>query len=358
MIEPVATPGKSRKVALASIRGPKRQKQGEFESGYSVDAIEFLRSRLVGVKVFVKVDYIKPAEGEYEQKECVTIIKGEKNIGELLVNRGLASVIRHRKDDNNRSHAYDQLLAAEERAIEAKKGIHSEKELPVHRIVDASENAAKSRSYFAQLSRSNVLKGIVEYVASGSRLRVFVPSQGLRLSFILSGIRTPKVGRGNQASEPFGDEAAEFTSKLAFQRDVEISVESQDKVGGFIGSLYVNFPGGGRGNLAVMLLEQGLSSVHEYSASQSAHANQLFAAESKAKEAKLNIWKTWTPVVEETAAELSKLDVSTPVIKEVIVCEIERSGKIYVQLVTPGIKPPNKRAPKTRYFDEPVLCTS
>ena len=35
------------------------------------------------------------------------------NIGEQLVERGLATVIRHRKDDDNRSHCYDQLLLAE-----------------------------------------------------------------------------------------------------------------------------------------------------------------------------------------------------------------------------------------------------
>jgi staphylococcal nuclease domain-containing protein 1 len=35
------------------------------------------------------------------------------NIAVQLVERGLASVIRHRKDDENRSQAYDQLMIAE-----------------------------------------------------------------------------------------------------------------------------------------------------------------------------------------------------------------------------------------------------
>ena len=54
-------------------------------------------------------------------------------------------------------------------------------------------------------------------------------------------------------------EAHELANKRCLQRDVEIDVDDVDKVGGFIGTLYIN-----RENLARLLLEEGLASVHAY----------------------------------------------------------------------------------------------
>lgn len=100
-----------RKIQLSSIRGPKRQKnETGLEIGYYSEAVEFLRSRLVGKKVQVTMDYIKPAEGEYESRDCATLLNGAQNMAEALVSKGLAQVIRHKKDDENRSQKYDALL--------------------------------------------------------------------------------------------------------------------------------------------------------------------------------------------------------------------------------------------------------
>ncbi|KAL5036080.1 hypothetical protein BDV3_004817 [Batrachochytrium dendrobatidis] len=311
MVEPVATPGKDRKLQLASIRGPKRAKNDAgFEVGYSHDAQEFLRSRLVGNKVQVRIDYIKASEGEYEQRECATItLANGTNIGETLVSRGLATVIKHRKDDNSRSSDYDKLVQAEEKSVSGSKGMHSTKEPPVHRIIDASENAAKSRQYLPFLQRSNRLTGIVEHVSSGSRLRITVPAQSCRLVMVLSGIRAPKYARNaNEKSEPFGAEAAEFVSRLVMQREVDLEFEGVDKVGGFIGTVFFK-PANSlhhgavdaastQVNLAVALLENGLATVHDYSASQSHYTNQLYDAEIEAKNARLNIWTDYDPASE------------------------------------------------------------
>ena len=99
------------------------------------------------MQVTAKVDYVKPAEDGYEQRVCVTLIadgvygrtsgrQGKRarrahqsdggvrrwttcgsrsNMGEAIVSKGLAGVLRHRQDDDNRSSAYDQLLVAEDR---------------------------------------------------------------------------------------------------------------------------------------------------------------------------------------------------------------------------------------------------
>jgi staphylococcal nuclease domain-containing protein 1 len=39
----------------------------------------FLRKRLIGKTVHVLIDYVKPKEGEYEERECVTVTYGGQN---------------------------------------------------------------------------------------------------------------------------------------------------------------------------------------------------------------------------------------------------------------------------------------
>lgn len=59
------------------------------------------------------------------------------------------------------------------------------------------------------------------------------------------------------------------------QRDVEFEVESVDKSGGFIGSLYLNK----NENAAVALVKEGLASVNSFSADSLHWARQLYDAE-------------------------------------------------------------------------------
>lgn len=59
------------------------------------------------------------------------------------------------------------------------------------------------------------------------------------------------------------------------QRDVEFEVESTDKSGGFIGTLYVNKTE----NVALSLLKEGLATVHDYSAEGLSWGRQLREAE-------------------------------------------------------------------------------
>ncbi|MEQ2243172.1 nuclease domain-containing protein, partial [Ilyodon furcidens] len=94
--------------------------------------------------VNVTVDYIRAATGPGEgtpafaERTCATVTIGGINIAEALVSKGLATVIRYRQDDDQRSSHYDELLAAEARAIKNGKGLHSKKEVPIHRVADIS----------------------------------------------------------------------------------------------------------------------------------------------------------------------------------------------------------------------------
>jgi staphylococcal nuclease domain-containing protein 1 len=59
------------------------------------------------------------------------------------------------------------------------------------------------------------------------------------------------------------------------QRDVDIEIESVDKSGGFIGALFLNKTE----NAAISLLQQGLATVHSYSADTLSWARLLYDAE-------------------------------------------------------------------------------
>lgn len=87
-------------------------------------------------------------------------------------------------------------------------------------------------------------EGVVEFIASGSRLRVYIPKETVVLTFLLGGINCPRSARavgGNVSgvSEPFAEEAMQFTRRLTLQREVELEVEGTDKMGNFIGYLFV-----------------------------------------------------------------------------------------------------------------------
>ncbi|KAI8382321.1 hypothetical protein BD560DRAFT_346615 [Blakeslea trispora] len=335
--------GAEKKVQLSSVKqaprgagssAPNAKSRDVKEVGYQFEAREFLRKKLIGKQVHVTMDYHKPAQDGFEAKDCATITLGSQNIAEQLIVRGLATVIRHRKDDDNRSHCYDQLLVAEKKAQEEQKGVHSPKDPPVVRIVDASESAAKSRQFLTFLKRSGKTSAVVEHVANGSRLFVWVPKENCRLSFVLSGVRAPRVGRTSQdKSEPFGQEALDFVSQKCLQHDVEIEVENVDKVGGFVGSLFVNGE-----NLAVALLSKGLAFIHEYSADESNYVNQLYGAEREAKSEKKGVWADYT----ESSAnqqEQENGNTSGPNREyiDVIVSDIISGSHFYVQKITDEI---------------------
>jgi staphylococcal nuclease domain-containing protein 1 len=117
-------------------------------AGLQAEARETLRKRVIGKVVHVLVDYRKPAEGTYEAKvrrrfpsfatriNCVRTglryghakwgvrsasrswhIPADhamrSNVALALVERGLVNVIRHRRDDEDKSSDIDRLMQAE-----------------------------------------------------------------------------------------------------------------------------------------------------------------------------------------------------------------------------------------------------
>lgn len=329
--------GEEKKITLSSIRQPKPsdQKQAPFQA----EAKEFLRKKLIGKHVKMTIDGKKPPSEGFEEREVATLVLNGKNVALMLVEAGYASVIRHRRDDPDRSPDYDQLLLAEEAAQKDAKGMWSEKPPAAKQYQDYSETLQKAKMEASVLQRQKKVPAVVDFVRAGSRFVVLVPRENAKLTFVVSGIKCPKPARqqGDKA-EPFGQEALEFATRRCMQRDVEIDVEDLDKIGGFIGTMYV-----GRESFAKTLVEEGLAEVHQYSAEKLGHANELNAAEQRAKEARKGMWKDWDP-----SQDAAEDEVPVPAIngsngdaaparrkdyRDVMITHVTEDGKLMLQQI-------------------------
>ncbi|XP_012660605.1 staphylococcal nuclease domain-containing protein 1 [Otolemur garnettii] len=342
--------GDYKTIHLSSIRPPRLEGENTqdknkklrplYDIPYMFEAREFLRKKLIGKKVNVMVDYIRPASPATEtvpafsERTCATVTIGGINIAEALVSKGLATVIRYRQDDDQRSSHYDELLAAEARAIKNGKGLHSKKEVPIHRVADISGDTQKAKQFLPFLQRAGRSEAVVEYVFSGSRLKLYLPKETCLITFLLAGIECPRGARNLpglvQEGEPFSEEAMLFTKELVLQREVEVEVESMDKAGNFIGWLHID-----GANLSVLLVEHALSKVH-FTAERSSYYKSLLSAEEAAKQKKEKVWAHYeeqpveevTPVLEEKERSASY--------KPVFVTEITDDLHFYVQDVETG----------------------
>eukprot|EP00794_Sanderia_malayensis_P012792 gene12792-14103_t len=326
-----------KKIFFSSLRPPRAQPKDEdgqengpnrdnkrgkplYDVPYMFEAREFLRKKLIGKKVDVKIDYIKPANDGFPERTCATVTIGGINVAEALISKGLATALRHRQDDDQRSSQYDDLLAAENRASKNGKGLHSRKEPPIHRVADISGDRAKAQQFLPFLQRAGKSAGIVEFVASGSRFRLYLPKETCQITFLLAGITCPKVRsvtpQGNVISEgePFGDLAMAYSKEHCLQREVEVQVESIDRAGNFIGWMFVD-----GANLSADLIENGLSKVH-FTAERSSYFKDLSIKEQRAKDASLNMWKGYVEEKTETVVEETerKTNFTKVVVTEVV----------------------------------------
>ncbi|CCL99863.1 uncharacterized protein FIBRA_01888 [Fibroporia radiculosa] len=298
--------GKERRLQLSSTRGPKLSDPKQ--AYYAHEAREFLRRRLIGKHVKVHVDFIRPRDGEYEERECATIRHGSQNsnIAEQLIEKGLASVVRHKRDDEDRSPDFDKLMAAEQTAVAESRGIHSGKEFPPPKQpLNLSDSHNRAAPFINGFKRTGRIPAVVDYVAAGSRFKVFLPKDNQVLTLVLSGIRAPRTARNpSEKSEAYGPEAYDFATRRYMQRDVEIEIHDVDKSGGFIGALYVNKTE----NAAIALVREGLATVHSYSADGLSWVRQLYDAESEAKREGRNIWKDYDEEAEKVQEVPQEMD--------------------------------------------------
>ena len=55
-----------------------------------------------------------------------------------------------------------------------------------------SGDVAKSKQFLPFLQRAGKMQGVVEFVASGSRFRVYIPRETCVITFLLSGVSCPR----------------------------------------------------------------------------------------------------------------------------------------------------------------------
>ncbi|KAF7840208.1 ribonuclease TUDOR 1-like [Senna tora] len=355
---PYGSPLAERRVNLSSIRCPKigNPRRDEKPAPYAREAKEFLRTRLIGRQVNVQMEYsrkVGPADGstvpsgpadsrvmDFGTVFLVSPVKVEGddapsappagsqqtgvNVAELVVGRGFGTVIRHR-DFEERSNYYDALLAAESRATSGRKGIHSAKDPPVMHITDLTivrtASAKKAKDFLPFLHRSRKIPAVVEYVLSGHRFKLLIPKETCSIAFSFSGVRCP--GR----DEPYSDEAIALMRRKIMQRDVEIEVETVDRTGTFLGSLWES-----RSNMAATLLEAGLAKLQtSFGSDRIPDFHLLEQAEQSAKRQKLKIWENY--VEGEEVSNGAAVENKQQEVLKVMVTEVLGGGKFYVQTV-------------------------
>lgn len=338
-------------------RAPRTLAKHFYEIPWAYEAREFLRTRCIGKKVNASVDYIQPKSDKFEEKICATVTINGINLAEELVKEGLATVMNNPRDDQM-SQCFDDLKKAEEIAKQSHKGLYSKSSPPKQRITDCSSAAesARAKALLPSLQRFPRFEALVEYVASGSRMRLYVRREYSLITFLLAGITCPSGERPNQgdapsAAEAYHQEALAFTKEKIMHREVEITVESCNKGGSMIGWLFI-----GNTNLSLALVKEGLAKVHR-SAERSEYFKLLQQAEKEAKDKKINLWKNYVEEPEEANNNTSK-PVHEEVVKErktnyveVLVSEVSPELHVYVQPISEGPKLESLTDNLRKHFD-------
>jgi staphylococcal nuclease domain-containing protein 1 len=255
-------------------------------------------------------------------------------------------VNRHRPTEA-RSRNYNALILAEEAAVRQFKGMFSKKEKTSSKILDltirrrrgekatvsevannesASDLVAaapkhdevkvtpqlgrdgkprrppanansKARALLPSLQRKGQINGVVEHVYTGSRMKIYLPSDNCFISLMLAGIRSPEYNSDGDENQ-LSNVVTKYNSTKLLQRSVKVNINSIDQRDNFIGGVWIQ-----KTNFAVHLATKGYASVNDYSAGKTEYKKQLVAAQSKAQAAKIGMWENWvkppTPVQSE-----------------------------------------------------------
>lgn len=324
-------------VGLASLRAPKPSdttitSNKPLQAAIANSAREFVRQQVAGKSVSLYIDGHRAADSErgFDARYLVSVRAGNKDLSEAIVSHGWAGVIKHNKQTSNeRSTNWDKLIELEEEQKKlGKNGIYYKGDITKIitvgvRIVDASESAQRARSHLNTFKQKGRISGSyhVEYVNSANRVRLFNPKEGLRLTLILGGLT-------NERSE-FAEEGLKFLNSKILQRNIEFEVYDMDKIGGFIGNIYLN--GNSTKPIQVNLLEQGFVRIHDLAVSSNPFEKDFIAAEDSAKASKKGIWSK--EQTQQVTDSLSKVDISQagPTFMDIEVTYIDPAGVIYFQ---------------------------
>ncbi len=191
------------------------------------------------------------------------------------------------------------------------------------KIVNDLSDPKKAKTYAGALQRAGRTKAIVDYVFSGSRYKLFVPTENCYIMFALSNVRSPQpspnpgaVSRGQgtyivhpvtincipflannsnihvttaRAAEPFGDASKRHARVCLQQRQVEIECSGVTQGGVMTGDLYVGQEAQRR-NYCVELVASGLATVDQRKIDYGEAPKVLIDSQTAAQNNKLGIW--------------------------------------------------------------------
>lgn len=133
---------------------------------------------------------------------------------------------------------------------------------------------------FTLSAQAETLEGKVIKIADGDTLTLLT-SSNQQVKVRLAGIDTP------ERKQPFGNRAKKALAKLAFQKQVLVEVETTDRYGRTVGTVFV-----GSQNLNAELVKQGMAWVYRKYINDKA----LYELEAQAREKKLGLWLEENPI--------------------------------------------------------------
>jgi len=319
---------KLKKVSLASVRSPRvgNDRIGRPDEPYAAECKDRLRILTIGKPVKVAIHYERdiPMGSTSSTRQFGTLSVGKReDVGQVLISEGYAMTQRHR-DDDEKSPRYDELVAAESVAKEAKKGMHSDNEYKKKTVNDLTE-PRKAKSYSGSLMRSGPMKGIVEYVFNGSRYKVLIPSENCHVVFALSDVRCPQPSppptstrSQGRAAEPFGDNAKRHARVSVLQRNVEITCTGATNGGVITGQMSVG-SAAQRRDFSLELVSAGLGTVDQRMIDYGEAPQLLIDAQTAAQGNKVGLWslKKKEEKTEAAPSVQSKVEVSTVSLAEI-----------------------------------------
>jgi len=303
--------GSNTRIFLASVRPPRVTRDNRSGSGLgknelyknqvAADGRELLRTKIFGKAVTCEKRYERPDANSSGTAVYYDVYLDGKNVALPLFNAGLVEAVNHRSTEP-RSHDYDDMCLAEKRAQEKKVGLFAKLEnVQLRRITDMTADANHATAVAMLPHLKNRINGVVDYVFSPVRIKVFVPSQNSYMAFICSGVQAPRNNDKDPKMVAIAEEGLRVMRKFVHMRDVSIfNVETADKGGNFIATIECNGT-----NLSCMLVERGLAWVSE--GRRTAMSARLEELEKKAKEEKRGFWAFYVPPEEKEEAAAEKV---------------------------------------------------
>ena len=275
------------------------------ESRGGWQAREFTRKMLIGKKVKFSVEYDWSANGKDLNQVAgnVWLDHEDPNSDGGLIEKGLQAGW-FRIDDAQLRRASEQHKDLVLDAANHERGINNhncQARSKVNFLAGNAESASESIS-LVKRNHSKKLKAQVEFVASGSMLKVYLVEQETYLMMQLTGVRCNSLN--DKVDTSYANEAKLFVETRLLNRDVEVILDYADpltKDGGAAPGRITGTVIHPQGNISVLLLEEGLAKCAEWSMryyTNNGGATELRAAQNKAKQARRRLWKNYVTPTE------------------------------------------------------------